>query len=317
MEWILNNLSLEKKFCNVNEFLGCMDSFLKCKFSHALLNSGVLCPRDIGGVEVVESISFTKAVMSFAPKDLKTQILSWVNKNGPFWPDDREVNENDYFQYEEIDVTDMGLGECARRTIVEKNVCSFSLGSSFNTTPLSVSHGLEEEPLGLYDIDNIWLLDELLKSADATIPPPSCWKTALEHLKQKNSRLIFSTSLYEQISELPYSSTVLDRALELCRVLECYLKSRDENGEMTDESHEIIKCHFHGDKAWFSDETDADIRKFKQELTFVDSRDDSKKVYSFHGKIKTPQVRMYFEWPIPPDQNDIQILYFGPKITKK
>ena len=317
MEWILNNLSLEKKFCTVNDFLGCMESFLKCKFSNALLNSSTLCPRDIRSMEVVENISFADAVMLFAPKDLKSQILSWVDKNGPFWPDDREINEDDYFQYNEIDVTDMGLGECARRVIVEKSVCSFSLGNSFNTTPLSVCHGLAEEPLGFYDIDNIWLLDELIKSADSTLPPPNCWKTALEHLKQKNSSLVFSESLYEQISELPYSSTVLDRALELCRVLGDYLKSRGENGEMTADTQEIIQCHFHGDKAWFSDETDADINKFKQELTFLDTRDGTKKVYSFHGKIKTPQVRMYFEWPISPEQNDIKILYFGPKITKK
>lgn len=317
MEWILNNLSLNKNFANTQDFLSYMEDLLKCKFSHPLLKSGILCPRDIRDIEVIENVSFSNAVLSSAPKDLKHQILSWVNKNGPFWSDDRVNNCDDYFEYEEIDVTDMGLGECARRAILTKSISSFSVAGQFDITPLKICHGLQEEPLGVYDIENIWCLDDLLKSADSALPSPRCWQTALEYLKQKNPKLIFSESLYDQISELPYSSTVLERALELCRALEDYLKSRGENGEMTAITHEIIECHFHGDKAWFSDETDADICKFKQELTFLDARDNVKKVYSFHGKIKTPQIRIYFEWPIPPEQNDIQILYFGPKITKK
>ena len=105
--------------------------------------------------------------------------------------------------------------------------------------------------------------------------------------------------------------------LELCRVLEEYLASRTEGGLGTEETDKILNEFFRGRKAWFSDETDTDKKGFEHQLKFLDTRDGERKSYSFHGKIKTPQVRVYFEWPIPPEQKDIQIVYFGPKITKK
>lgn len=317
MEWILNDLSLESRYTNTADFLDDIESFLKCRSENVGINNNFYCPRGIGNVEVVKGKKFSQIIMQDAPRNLRQPIMSWVSKKGPFWCDNRTFNEDDYFEHCSIDVTDMGLGECARKAILEQRVSSYSFSGLFDNTPLVVQHGLPEEVLGVYDVPNFWTLAQLVESSQRAIPKPTKWDEAIEQLNGKYTNLIFSPCLLDQISTLPFNMTVFDRMQELCRVLEEYLTSRDESGNLTAKSHEIERLHFHGDKAWFSDESDEDKRAFEQKLKFTDSRDGVKKTYTFHGKIKTPQVRVYFEWPIKPSQNDIQIVYFGPKITKK
>ncbi|WP_155949263.1 hypothetical protein [Gayadomonas joobiniege] len=243
--------------------------------------------------------------------------MSWVSKMGPFWCDRRTENEDDYFEYSNIDVTDHGLGECARKSIILQHVASFSFSGRYDVTPLQVKHGIPEDVKGTYDIDNLWTCKQLLDSCKTSLPEPTNWQEAIERLAKDFTSLVFSTSLLQQINTMPYNKTVYDRMRELCRVLEEYLASRDEQGNRTERTNCIVREFFQGDKAWFSDETAQDKRAFQSKLRFLDSRDGTKREYSFHGKIKTPQVRVYFEWPILPEQKDIQIVYFGPKITKK
>lgn len=317
MEWILNDLSLRDKYSSATDFFVDIETIIKLRFSHKLINDNFLCSRSIGNIEVIGDKQFSQLVLSEAPRDLRQQIMTWVSKNGPFWCDNRTENEDDYFEYKDTDVTDLGLGECARKSFIEQNVSSYSFSGCYDVSTLPVQHGLKEDIVGTYDIDNLWTTDQLIESCLGSIPEPTNWGEAIGQLEQNYQKLIFSSYLLNQISTLPFSFTVYQRMKELCRVLEDYLASRNKKGEMTPKSHEILEQHFHGDKAWFSDESDDDLRKFEKQLSFIDTRDDKKKLYRFHGKIKTPQVRVYFEWPIPPEQADIQIVYFGPKITKK
>jgi hypothetical protein len=317
MEWILNDLSLKNKYATATDFFSDIEEIIKLRSSNRLINDNLMCPRSIGDIEVVNKKKFSQVVFTEAPRDLKQQIITWANKNGPFWCDRKTENENDYFEYNGIDVTDSGLGECARKSVISQSVSSYSFSGLYDSSPLPVQHGLPEDVIGTYDIDNLWTTDQLIESCRGAIPEPTNWGEAIEQLRDTYQKLIFSTCLLEQISTLPFNLTVLLRMKELCRVLEDYLASRNKEGEMTPKSHEILEQHFHGDKAWFSDESDDDARKFEKQLNFIDTRDDKKKLYRFHGKIKTPQVRVYFEWPIQPEQKDIQVVYFGPKITKK
>ena len=317
MEWILNDLSLKNKYATAADFLTDIEGIVKLRFTNKLINEKLLCPRSIGNIEVINDKLFSQVVLTDAPRDLKQQIMIWVNRKGPFWCDNRIENDDDYFEYNDIDVTDLGLGECARKSIIKQRVASYSFSGLYDLSPLPIQHGIPEDNLGTYDIENLWTTEQLLESCRESIPEPTTWVEALEQLEQTFPKLIFSIHLIEQVATLPFNLTVYHRMKALCRVLEDYLDSRNERGESTGKTVEILNEHFRGRKAWFSDETDDDIRDFEHQLKFIDTRDDTKKKYSFHGKIKTPQVRVYFEWPIPSGQRDIQIVYFGPKITKK
>ncbi len=317
MEWILNELSLTGRYEASAEFLSDIEGLVKLISTNKLVNDNLYCARKIGSVEVIGNKSFAQIIYTEASKNLRQQVLNWVDRKGPYWDDDRQENEDDYFEIDGVDVTDLGLGECARRCIVDRESSSFSFPGNYDASPLVVQHGLCEDVLGRYSIQNLWGVDSFLAACLDTLPTPTTWTESIEQLQQRFTKLLFCDELLSQISILPFSLTVHRRMRELCSALEYYLESRDENGYHTEKTEEFLQNHFHGDKAWFSDETDSDASKFESELSFTDPRDGQKKLYRFHGKIKTPQVRIYFEWPVRPNSDDIAIVYFGPKITKK
>lgn len=316
MTWILNDLSIQNNFSTIDEFIEKFEAFLNCFASNPILKNSLLCSRQIGSVSVVNGMTFSEIVIKSVPRDLRSRILSWVNKHGPFWDDSRDTTTDDYLEYQGGEVTDKGLGECARRHAQRMDATSYSFTGQFDVTPIVIDR-LTEDELVQVGVKNIWSLDKLKKDAVEIQPTPTSWKMLYDNLNIKYQRLRFSEQILEQLAPLPFTVTVCDRLDELCRVLEEYLNSRDADGRHTQTSEEIIQNHFHGDKAWFTDETESDKHKFKYELTFNNQRTSENELFTFHGKVKTPQVRMYFEWPIKPEQQEIHIVYVGPKITKK
>jgi len=317
MEWILNDLSLEQQFVDMNDFIKKMTVFLQAKNSHTILNQHLLCSRQLGSVKVVGNITFSQAVMRYSPPTLKRQLLSWVNKHGPFWEDYRVAHEDDYFECHGIDVTDQGLGECARRAMKKLAVCSYSFTGQFNHSPITIQHGLVEEPMGSYDINNIWTADALITSARQSLPVPENWAEAIERLIEEYPCLTLSNLIFEQMAPVPYSLGNYYSIRERFRVLENYLDSRDDVGRHTKESNEILINYFQGEKSWFSDSSESEYREFENALSFKDLFNHDIKLFPFHGKIKTPQLRIHFEWPIAPECRKIQIVYIGPKLTKR
>ncbi|EGR2914004.1 hypothetical protein DNG97_24050 [Vibrio parahaemolyticus] len=88
-------------------------------------------------------------------------------------------------------------------------------------------------------------------------------------------------------------------------------------GERNEEGHRIYQEHFTGDKAWFSDSSDTEKREFKEALTFKHPENNGESIFcTWHGKVKTPQIRIHHSWPITKDA-PLYILYIGPKLTKK
>lgn len=317
MNWILNDLSLSLQFCDVDDFACKMAELLKAKSSSKLLERRVLCSRQLGSIEVIENLTFSHVVMKYVNPNLRKQILSWIDKNGPFWCDEKTPNRDDYFEYQSINVTDLGLGECARRIINGVDVRSYSFDGEFGKTPLAVQHGLAEEPFGTYDIDNIWGVGALKDSAQGVEFQPKNWKEAIDRLKERFPGILFSDYVYNQMDPVPYSEGNFESLCERFRVLTEYLDSRDLEGRHTEKSESILKDYFQGDKAWFSGESDRNIKDFEAELKFEDLFDGKRKLFPFHGKIKTPQLRIHIEWPIPPARDKVQVVYVGPKITKR
>jgi len=318
MEWILNDLSLNNQFSDVDDFVERMTSFLKAKSDNKILEKQLSCSTEIGNIEIFRGVTFSQVVMTMAPRNVRSQILSWASKNGPFWSDERTDNQDDYFEYESIDVTDQGLGECSRRACNDECVNSYSFEGKFSKSPLTVQHGLEEDPLGLYDINNIWGMADLEASAEDAIPQPTCWAEAIDRLKGRFSCLLLSDLVYEQMAPVPvpYSEGNFEGLVERFRILEKYFLGRTDPDVLDKSISELLNTFFKGKKAWFSDSTDDECRRFKNELTFKDLFDGKSKQFPFHGKIKTPQLRIHFEWPIPPERELIQVVYIGPKLTK-
>ena len=315
MKWIINDCSLDAQHESADTFISELHELLRLRGKYHHLKANFHCSRVLGDALVTPTLQFSKLIMQSPDKNLKAQVLSWITKKGPFWDDQRTDHDVDYFELEGVDVTDSGLGECARVIAKSGEATAYSFSGRYEKTPLLVDHGLPEERYGQFPVHNLWSHVQLEQHVQQSTPTPETWEEALELLQGRFSSLVFADNLLEYLAPQPFSLTVHYRLIELCTVLQEFLDSRD-NGINTARSNEIIANHFSGEKAWFTDESQQNKNKFEKELTFQNTLSNEKHLFPFHGKIKTPQFRMHFDWPIPAEQLCIYVAYIGPKITK-
>jgi hypothetical protein len=116
----------------------------------------------------------------------------------------------------------------------------------------------------------------------------------------------------------PFSTYVAAQIIKRLDILSQIVNESNENGGLTETGIILLDNHFVGQKAWFTDESTDNKISYKKDMTFSDPSDASKRIFCpFHGKIKSQQIRIHFEWPRPKNQREIKIVYIGPKITKK
>lgn len=288
-------LELRAKRPNLQKILYCSSSFS----SRPAIN----------GQPVHEAIRETRDQLYIA------LVLRWITK-GPFWEEERFPQDDDYFEYEGTDVTDQGLGEASRRLIggLDAGVFSFTNESErFKFTPIVVTHGLPEAPYGNINVRNYWLLTDIEAVVETR---PTSWQGMLDKAVATFDLLRLPTSILDHLEGQPFHSAVADRLMVLLDVLQSLARETREDQSLTPAGLELWQKHSVGDKAWFTDESEANKNTFNSELTFVDTETGGKVFCPWHGKVKSNQFRIHFEWPRPKGQRRIKVFYIGPKITK-
>jgi hypothetical protein len=110
---------------------------------------------------------------------------------------------------------------------------------------------------------------------------------------------------------------VAERILVLLDVLQRLKQCFDEHGSRTMDGHVLYQQHFTGDKCWFSDSSDAEKEDFKSDLSFPHPDAPGETLFcTWHGKVKSPQYRIHFSWPVTAAA-PVYVVYIGPKITTR
>lgn len=124
---------------------------------------------------------------------------------------------------------------------------------------------------------------------------------ALQSMRDRNKRTVF---LLWMTKDGPFWEEELKQCVG------------DDDG-LNAEGLEIQQNHFVGDKAWFTDSSDGEKREFKNELTFPHPERPGETLFcTWHGKVKTPQMRVHFAYPLKRNE-PLYVVYIGPKITKR
>lgn len=314
MEWHINDLSLAGQYGTPSDFRNALEPLLKLRHRSAAIATRIYCSRSFTKRPSTPSHSVQYAVLALKDKDYTTLVLTWLSKAGPFWDDERHSNPDDYFHFEETDVTDQGLGEAARRRIGLIDAGAFSFpdsGNRFTRTPLRVGHGLPEEPLAEIDVPNWWDVSNL---AVAATPRPESWTEMLDTARIRFQRLKFSEAINRDLRSVPFHGGIVDLIFERLSVLEAIAdETMDARGSLSSRGKELIQEHFVGKKAQFSSENPRRV----SDLSFPDPDNPNTQLFCpWHGKVKMGQFRIHFEWPRPENQQDIKVAYIGPKITK-
>ncbi|WP_189459376.1 hypothetical protein [Jeongeupia chitinilytica] len=318
MAWFLNDLSLTGQYPTPEFFIEDLKQLLALRCRSPLLTSRLFCSRTICTQPVSPNHNFQQAVRGSADKTLTSLVLNWITKAGPFWEDQRQQVADDYFHYQKTEVTELGLGEASRRLLGGEtlaNSVSFA-AAGFDYSPLQVVQGLLEEPISTISVTNLWKWGDIQQAAEAAAPPIVNWEQMLTAARRRFEHLNLVANCSDSLKSEPFSYYAVERIFELLRVLNEYMFCMIETGAPTKRNNELMAQHFTGAKSWFSDESESNKRNFKKELEFSDPTQPGKKFFcSWHGKIKTPQYRIHFEWP-PMPRTKLSVFYIGPKITK-
>jgi len=319
MEWHINDLSLDGQFSEPELFCTVLKGIIRLRINNPTVRNQLYCSRLLHSRQITPTINFRQAVLATRDQKFNQLVLAWITKSGPFWDDDRQYNLDDYFEYQSHDVTNQGLGEASRRELASINAGVFSFQGSplqFTTDSLVVQQGLSEEPINFIDIANCWTTDQLIRSIQNS-KIYYCWQDVRAEIKLRFEGLVISDNVMDSLLSTPFSQQVMKRVFELLHVLDQIAIQSDANGQLSESGMNFLREHFTGEKAWFTGESETNKRNFRREMTFSDPVDTSEKIFChWHGKIKTPQIRIHFQWPRPIGQSKIKVVYIGPKITK-
>lgn len=275
------------------------------------------CHRNLSHAQVTRDLTMPQVIQRLEHAE-KSALMQWLTRHGPFWEDERVHGPDDYLECNNQVVTDTAVGEVAFRCFYGADSRLVSLIPSYwEYTPLSVWWRLTDG--GDHDINvanhiTVEDLEVALRSAPA---PIESWDHLALTSQARFHNLTFFATAFDSLRGLPLAPGAVQRIIERLDVLERLKCCFDQRGERTPEGHRLYQAYFTGDKSWFSDSSDAEKNEFQTELTFKHPEIDGETLFcTMHGKVKTPQIRIHFSWPVRANV-PLYVAYVGPKITKR
>lgn len=321
-QWLVNDLSLDGQYPTPHALWQDLEIVLRARQEVPVLADALFCSKGLGLRPAVGPKSLLETLHADAPDTGHRYLaLRWITK-GPFWESARQSAAAEVFYHARDDVTDQGLGEAARRRLAQIDARSLSFPgvAKFANTPLQVTHLREDETVGEVLVPNLWVLAELAQAARPLIPRVSRWEALIDDVIDRYNRLAMSRNyIAQRLHPYPYAPAVAERVVQLLRVLQQIMEARATYGDGSPQVTELLRVYFVGREAQFSDESAANKKAFKDEMTFPDPTQPDKRLFcSWHGKIRTPlPYRIHFQWPLPKKQTLLKIAYIGPKLTRR
>ena len=317
MDLLINDLSLHGQFPDVAAFRDSIRRVMLIREISRRHKRALYCHRGFANGQVTPGERMPAAVNAL-PLNEQRAVMAWLCQHGPFWDDDRQHDGGEWYECAGELVTDTAVGEAAHCLLhgVERGLVSLQ-PSAFVYDPVPVERVFEEANRDIVEVRNYWD-PAAVEACFAAAPQALASWTALGELSvSRFEHLRFAENAFEPLRSQPFKQGVAERILvrldALHRLKQCF----DENGLRTEDGHVLYQQHFTGDKAWFSDSSDAEKEDFETELTFPHPDAPGGSLFcTWHGKVKSPQYRIHFSWPVT-TASLLYVVYIGPKITKR
>ena len=293
-------------------------ALLEGRHCHPALASALYCTKAMPLTRVREGVQLRDLAQQLA-RDQKRMFFAWTDKGGPFVEDDRQPVELDLFVFgeDEIEVTERGLGEAARRILCLQAACVHSPvedpESRFAANPLLVVQGLRDDAINHIDVPNFLSATALAEAVQADWPDPTNWAEALAQARQRFDRLLIGKHCDTVLSKETFRLHQNRRLRELFAVLQSLMEQMGEGGGLSAKGQALRGKYFVGARAWFSNESESNQRD-RARYTFPDPAGTGKLLCFWHGKIGSDAWRMYFEWPPADPSGRLRVVYIGPHL---
>ncbi len=317
MDFLVNDLSIAGQFPDLPSFRRAVDTVMRMRSEIRRAGFQVVCHRNLAAVRVTRD-QFLKEACQCLQQAERRALLQWLTTQGPFWEDRRVHDASDWYEVGATIVTDTAIGEAAAQASTGRlcELVSFD-PSDWLHSPVIVTRVVSELGRDQIAIPNHWAIETINESLARNRMRPTSWQTVAERVRGDCPRLRISNNAFSAFDGHPFVPGAAERIIVLFHVLNQVKGCFDESGQRTAEGHRLINEYFTGDKAWFSDESDANKKDFDSDLTFPHpDRPGQYLKCTWHGKVKTSQIRIHFSWPIRPN-SPLFVVYVGPKITKR
>jgi hypothetical protein len=314
----MNDLSIHGQFSSASDFYSSVEILMGIRQAIRRAGSELFCHRDLANAQVTASLTMPKAIQGMSRAKQQAWI-HWLTRVGPYWVDDRKHGDDEWLEHGDgTIVTDSAIGEAAfcllhglRREIVSVEP------SNWLHNPITVTWRKSDDSQTAVDVSNHWSLDTVEKTLDRLPSTFNSWRSLEEHSRRTHDKLTYADDAFAPLDGQPFAYGVAERLYIRLEVLNKMRGCFDSDGNRTAEGHRLYTEHFTGDKAWFSDSSDSEKREFTSDLTFPHPARPGQYLFcTWHGKVKTPQFRIHFSWPIAADI-PLYIVYVGEKITKR
>lgn len=316
MQLLFNDASIAGQFADTASFCTALGRVMRIRNMARRFRCELQLARRVGTAQVTTTLKFLQAIQVL-DRDKRGAVLQWVTKQGPFWDDNPQHSSNEYFECNDQCVTECAIAEAGFRSIrgAATDVAS-ATPSDWTARSLRVrwmaDAGVQEADIANYSTPED--IERVLASAP---PELATWEDVGTFCQARCPALAFGEGAFHALQWVPFHPGAAARIVALCIVLEKMAAAFDDLGGRSTEGNDLYQTYFVGDKAWFSDSSDKEKRRFGADLTFPDARASGGDVFCpMHGKVKWPQIRLHFAWSFTRDERPY-IAYVGPKITKQ
>ena len=320
MDLLVNDRSIHGQFREKKAFHEAFARLMTMRKVAQRFKREIHCQRAFLNARPMTDMTMQQALGQFTSNERRA-AMGWLTRYGPFWDDLRQHSADEYLECRGEVVSDSAVGEAAFRTLhgVKCGLVSIT-PSNWDYSPVEViwrreAEGLEDQRSTLDNWRDVVILEEKLRIAEPRI---LSWDALRETSTGRFMGLTFADDCFEHLKGLPFANCAADRIVVLLDILDRFAREFDENGERTPEGHQIYQKYFTGGKtALFSDSSDDEKSRFRNQLTFSHPNDSGKYLFcSWHGKERHMMLRLHFSWPIESDK-PVYVVYVGPKITKR
>ncbi|MBF0110450.1 MAG: hypothetical protein HQL76_14880 [Magnetococcales bacterium] len=317
LELFVNDLSIHGQFPNVASFDRAIADLMAMRNLAKRYGRELFCHRNVSSSQVTRDMKMQQAVQCLQ-KDQTRALMSWFTREGPYWEDDQHHSSDDYLECLGRVVTDSAVGEAAFRCFWSFDSRLISLNpSDWTFSPLDVWWRSTSENDRKIEINNYFNREAFENLLRASPLPVASWDDLEAMSRRQFGRLLFDDKAFEPLGPLPFNANAAQRIQRLLEILHKINSYTNSDGKRNDQGNELYQQYFTGKKSLFSDSSDSEKDDFKQDLTFKHPEKYGKTLFcSWHGKVKTYQIRIHFSWPEQAG-SPFHIVYIGPKITKR
>jgi hypothetical protein len=314
----MNELSIHGQYNSAADFFRSVEVIMEIRQEIRRHGRELFCHQNMVHAQVTPEGTMQQVIQGM-PLEKRQAWIHWLSRGGPYWMEDREHGEDEWLETGNGRlVTDTAAGEAAycRLHGLDRELVSVN-PSDWTDESIHVRWVKNHGVLDSVELRNHCALSTVSKTLDDLPQPFDSWRTLESHARRACDRLTFSEDAFEAFNGQPYAHGAAERILIRLRVLNTIHGCFDNLGDRTAEGDRLYAEHFTGKKAWFSDSSDSEKREFKPDLTFPHPEKPGENLFcTWHGKVKTPQLRIHFSWPIAAG-SPLYIVYVGPKITKR